>query len=103
MPKRNKILRKFQRTMNLVLILDWASRGPFYGTEFMDDCTRRGHKMSPGTLYPWLNLLVEEGILAEQDQVVEGKIRKYYTITPAGQDELAEIKNELADFSHSLL
>ena len=103
MHKGKKILRKFQRTANLLLILDWASRAPFYGTEFMDDAAKRGHKISPGTLYPWLNILVEEGTLSQEEHVVDGKVRKYYSLTSAGLEELGEIKKELEDLNNALL
>jgi len=40
-----------------------------------------------GTLYPMLHGL-EKGLLASEKRVIEGKVRKYYHLTPAGEEAL---------------
>lgn len=48
--------------------------------------------MSPGILYPILHKLNKEEILEVEKRIVEGKERKYYSITPKGVLEEAKIK-----------
>lgn len=55
---------------------------------------RHGYDMSPGTLYPLLHSMEEKGLLERKDLLVSGKIRKYYSITPLGEDVLAEAKEK---------
>ena len=61
-----------------------ASKEPIYGLWFIEELKRHGYRISPGTLYPILHRLEEEGLLKSYSENVEGKIRKYYKITPKG-------------------
>lgn len=71
-------------------ILYHASQGPIYGLEMIRELSRHGYQLSPGTLYPILHGLEKEGFLTSQQEVIEGKMRRVYTITPAGQAALSE-------------
>ena len=44
-------------------------------------------------MYPILHSLQEEGLIKSEEKVVEGKVRKYYSITPKGEGVLEEAKN----------
>lgn len=47
-------------------------------------------RLRAGTLYAALDRLVENGLLdTAGEQVVDGRNRRYYAITPAGRDTLA--------------
>lgn len=71
-------------------ILYHAGEEPVYGVWLIDELARHGYSLSPGTLYPMLHSLEKEGLLAREKRVVEGKARKYYRLTEAGQTALAE-------------
>jgi DNA-binding PadR family transcriptional regulator len=73
-----------------VHLLHHASCGPVYGAWFIEELRRHGYEVSPGTLYPVLRTLAEAGYLSREDQVVDGKVRKYYTITSLGRQAQAE-------------
>ena len=48
-------------------------------------------KLGPGTLYGVLDRLVTEGrIAAHHDEVVNGRLRRYYRITNSGRRAVAE-------------
>jgi DNA-binding PadR family transcriptional regulator len=51
---------------------------------------RHGYKVSYGVLYPALHRMEEDGLLVREDRVEEGRVRKYYTATETGQEELVE-------------
>jgi PadR family transcriptional regulator, regulatory protein PadR len=65
-----------------------ASREPIYGLDMIKELARHGYNLSPGTLYPILHNLEGEGYLASKKQVVVGKVRKYYEVTPSGRKAL---------------
>lgn len=60
----------------------------------INELKNHGYDISAGTLYPIINNLAEEGLLKKTDRVIEGKVRKYYTITPAGTEVLSEAKEK---------
>ena len=81
-------------------ILYHAAKEPIYGQEFSKELKRHGYEISFGTLYPILHKLEENGLLKKITKNVNGKIRKYYTITKKGNEVLQEAKmraKELVD------
>ena len=80
-----------------VHLLHHAAEKPIYGMEMMEELGRHGYKLSPGTLYPIFAGLVEAGFLRSNQMVVEGKVRKYYSITSGGRKALAEFKEKIRE------
>jgi DNA-binding PadR family transcriptional regulator len=62
-----------------------------------------GYSNSPGTLYPTLHRMEEEGLLRSTNEVVEGRTRRVYTITPAGRRALSDAKRLLAELADEVL
>ncbi len=91
---QDKILRKMFLGFIHIHILHHAKKEPFYGTWIIEELKEHGYDMSPGTLYPILHDLEEKGILTKSDVLVEGKIRKYYGITPVGETVLDEARKK---------
>jgi PadR family transcriptional regulator, regulatory protein PadR len=92
-------------------ILHHAAIKPIFGLWMIDELSHHGYTISPGTLYPILHNLEKQGLLNRENKQVEGKIRKYYSITPLGKDVLTEgkrkayelikeINEEVYDVSH---
>lgn len=84
-------------------ILYHASRRPVFGLEMIRELARHGYEISPGTLYPALHSLEREGLLAAEQKLAGGKIRKYYTATPAGREMLAQIRVKLKELVEEVL
>ena len=84
-------------------ILYHASKEPIYGAEILEELGRHGYRLSPGTLYPTLHRLESEGYLSVQKKVVEGKVRKYYSITGQGLAILDEAKGKIAELVDEVL
>ncbi|SHE86147.1 PadR family transcriptional regulator [Alkalibacter saccharofermentans] len=91
---KDSILRKFFLGFIQIHILHHAKKEPLYGAWMIKELERHGYDMSPGTLYPLLHSMEEKGLLERKDLLVSGKIRKYYSITPLGEDVLAEAKEK---------
>lgn len=80
-----------------VHLLHHAALGPIYGVEMMEELARHGYTLSPGTLYPIFHAMEAGGYLTSERQTVNGKVRKYYTITQAGRDALAEVRPKIQE------
>jgi len=84
-------------------ILYHAGKEPVYGTGIMEELGRHGYKLGPGTLYPILHKLGKEGYLNMSAELVKGKIRKYYSITPKGREALGEIKVKIMELVNEVV
>lgn len=90
-----------------VMILRLLAEKPMYGYQIVKELQTRSEgyfDLEQGTLYPALHRLEKDGLVSSQWEVVEdGPSRKYYTITEAGQAELAKSAQQWTDFSRNLL
>ncbi|NPV90627.1 MAG: PadR family transcriptional regulator [Firmicutes bacterium] len=80
-------------------ILYHASKEPIYGLEIIEELGRHGYKTSPGTIYPILHDLTEKGYLDCSPVNVEGKIRKYYSISESGRGVLQECRVKIRELA----
>ncbi len=76
------------------LILTALATGPKHGygvTQEVADISEGTVKLRAGTLYGALDRLVEqELIVVDRQEVVDGRLRRYYRLTDAGAGRLAE-------------
>lgn len=86
-----------------VHILYHASLSPVYGLELMEEIGSHGYHISPGTMYPILKKLEQDGLLISEKVNVEGKIRKYYSITDEGNIVLHESKKKIRELAREVL
>jgi len=79
------------------LLLTALAEGPQHGYGIMTDVARMSEgrvKLRAGTLYAALDRVVAEGLVeADREEVVDGRLRRYYRLTPLGGDRLtAEVE-----------
>lgn len=89
---QEQILRKIFLGFIHIHILHHAKKEPFYGSWMIEELKEHGYNVSPGTIYPILKSLETSNLLEKEDLLVDGKIRKYYKITPDGEDVLISAK-----------
>jgi DNA-binding PadR family transcriptional regulator len=99
----NKMLRDFFLGFVKVHLLHHASREPVYGVWFIEELARHDYQLSPGTLYPLLHNLEATGYLHREDRVVDGKVRKYYAITPLGREALTEARAKIQELVEEIM
>jgi DNA-binding PadR family transcriptional regulator len=97
------VLRDFLLGFVKVHVLHHAAQAPVYGLAMLEELRRHGYALGPGTLYPLLHGLEAGGYLAREDRVVGGKVRKYYTATPAGRAALTELKGKIRELVDEVL
>ncbi len=84
-------------------ILHHASEAPLYGLWMIEELAEHGYKLNASQLYPRFHRLERRGYLDRDDQVVDGKLRKYYRLTPAGRGYLDEQRRRLLELISEVL
>ena len=80
-----------------MLLLKLLSEKDMYGYEMIETLKGRSQnvfELKAGTLYPLLHQLEEKSFLCVYEKEVLGKVRKYYSITKAGQKQLKQKEAE---------
>ena len=86
-----------------VHVLHHAEEGRVFGVGLIKELGRHGYKLAPGTLYPLLHRMHADGLLTLEIEVVDGKQRKYYTITRKGRSVLSGVRPKLAELADEVL
>lgn len=63
----------------------------------IDELKRHGYEISAGTLYQIFHNLEKGGLLSSENITVNGKIRKYYSITEKGIAVLREANKKIGE------
>lgn len=91
---QDKIQRKFLLGFMQIHILHHAKKEPFYGAWMIEELEHHGYDISAGTLYPILHSMESNGLIEKDERLVDGKIRKYYSITDFGNEVLDEARKK---------
>jgi PadR family transcriptional regulator PadR len=95
--EHSKMFRDLLLGFVKIHVLYHASQKPVYGVGIQAELDRHGYKLSPGTLYPLLHNLEASELLERDERVVDGKVRKYYKITPQGRLVLKEARKKAVE------
>ncbi|MDP7726219.1 PadR family transcriptional regulator [Mycobacterium sp. TY814] len=96
-------MSQFLRGAVRLHILHHANVAPIHGAWMAEELESHGYKISPGTLYPTLHRMQEEGLLASRQEVVDGRARRVYEITELGRQALTEERTALAELASEIL
>jgi len=97
-----KILQRLYHGFVQLHILHHAKKEPVYGVWMMAELKSHGYEVSPGTLYPLLGDMTASGLLEQSKKNVNGKIRKYYAITPLGTEVFKAAGQKAAELFHEI-
>ncbi len=92
---KSAIIRNVALSFVRVHVLHHAAEEPVFGLAMIEELGRHGYELSPGTLYPILHGMEQSGLLTCEQEVVGGKVRKYYTATE--RRTLVELKKEIRE------
>lgn len=84
-------------------ILHHAAEGEIHGAWLATELRSHGYEISPGTLYPLLHRMQNEGLLTSSKRTVSGRVRRLYRITDVGQQELADERRALSELAREVL
>ncbi len=96
-------LTRFLRGAVELHILYHAGEGGVHGAWLSDELARHGYRISPGTLYPTLHRLEQEGLLRSKRTVVAGRTRRVYRSTRSGKRVLGQAKHALRELADEVL
>ncbi|TAF49796.1 MAG: PadR family transcriptional regulator [Runella slithyformis] len=98
----NEFLRGTLKTIVLKLLHE---RGRMYGYEITQDVKERTNgeiTLTFGALYPVLHKLEQEGLLVTQSEEADGRLRKYYSLTPIGTETAYQKASEFERFVEAM-
>ncbi len=98
----DRIFRDFFLGFIKLHILYHSKKEEIYGKEFKNELARHGYDISFGTLYPIFHKLEKNGYLISRKANIEGKIRKYYSITDKGDAILKKSKHRARELFNEL-
>ena len=96
-------MRAFLRGAVQLHILHHAAEHDVHGAWMSDELARHGYEISPGTLYPTLHRLEQEGLLASRDVLADGRHRRVYRATPQGRRTLEQARRALRELADEVL
>jgi PadR family transcriptional regulator PadR len=83
-------------------VLHHACQEPVFGLGMIKELRRHGYRIGPGTLYPLLHRLEQKRYLRSHKQVIGGKLRRCYSVTPAGRRALTDAKAKVSELFEEL-
>ncbi|MEO8508871.1 MAG: helix-turn-helix transcriptional regulator [Betaproteobacteria bacterium] len=92
-----QLMRDVSLAFIRIHVLHHAALEPVFGVEMMEELRRHGYAISPGTFYPLLHSLEAGGVLASTQEVAEGRARRYYRTTRAGDAVLRELRDRIRE------
>ena len=78
-------------------VLHHASEKPVYGAWIIEELSRHGYSLSPGTLYPLLHSLENKGYLRSREERDGRRRRRVYAITAKGRKAFAGTKEKVRE------
>jgi len=84
----NKLRLELRRGVIVLAVLSQL-KTPQYGYSLVQRLSELGMDIEEGTLYPLLRRLNKQGLLESDWEVGESRPRKYYKISPMGQNILS--------------
>ncbi len=88
-------------TLSAILLKLLSENERMYGYEIsqkVKELTDGKIVLKDGSLYPALQKMTADGLLSFKEEIVGGRVRKYYYLTKKGQKERAVYFDELKDF-----
>jgi DNA-binding PadR family transcriptional regulator len=88
-----KTLNELRRGMIVLAVLSQLDEEQ-YGYLLLKRLSDQGLELDQGTLYPLLRRLESQGLLSSDWKIEGSRPRRYYVISPKGQELLPRLKEE---------
>lgn len=88
-------------TLSAIILNLLAENGKMYGYEIFQRVKELSDDkilLKDGSLYPALQKMTKDGLLNFEEQHIGKRVRKYYFLTPKGQEKKIQYLEELKDF-----
>jgi DNA-binding PadR family transcriptional regulator len=101
-PHSSELLKGTLQTIVMKVLQD---HGRMYGyelTQKVKEISAGRILLTEGALYPTLHRLEADGLLTTQTVMLGRRVRKYYSLTPTGSHQAAQLVQEFADFIRTM-
>jgi DNA-binding PadR family transcriptional regulator len=101
-PHSSELLKGTLQTIVMKVLQD---HGRMYGyelTQKVKEISDGRILLTEGALYPTLHRLEADGLLTTQTVMLGRRVRKYYSLTPTGSHQAAQLVQEFADFIRTM-
>ena len=91
----------FKGTLQTIILKLLSENNKMYGyeiTQRVKSITQGELLIKEGALYPALHKLEAEGLLETSTEIVENRVRKYYSLSKNGEQEVVSKLKEARDF-----
>ena len=101
----NHISREILLAFWKVHILHHAQERPVYGQWILEELRRHGFQVSPGTLYPLLGRMEQQGLLrvVHKAETTSPKARREYQLTSNGARTLTALKEQVEELHREVV
>jgi PadR family transcriptional regulator PadR len=93
-----ELIKGTLKTIVLKLLADNKKMYGYEITQRVKELTMEKIQITEGALYPTLHAMEAEGLLTTETEFTGKRVRKYYSLSPAGKTKTKEKLGELADF-----
>ena len=94
----SELIKGTLKTIVLKLLADNKKMYGYEITQRVKVLTLEKIQITEGALYPTLHAMEAEGLLVTETEYIGKRVRKYYSLSPAGKSKTKEKLSELADF-----
>jgi len=95
----DKLEQELRRGVVVLAVLSQL-REDQYGYSLRQALSERGMPIEEGTLYPLLRRLEAQGLLESAWRIEDGPPRRYYRLSPTGEQLFSELTTSWRDLNH---
>jgi len=98
-----ELLKGTLKTIILKLLADNKKMYGYEITQKVKELIRDKIQITEGALYPTLHALETEKLVTTQTEYIGKRIRKYYSLSPAGKTKTREKLSEFSEFVNTMI
>ena len=99
----SELIKGTLKTIVLKLLIDNKKMYGYELTQRVKELTGDKIQITEGALYPTLHALENDGFVTTEIEYIGKRVRKYYTLSPAGKTKTQEKVTELTDFIETMI
>ena len=98
-----ELLKGTLKTIVLKLLADNKKMYGYEITQKVKELTRDKIQITEGALYPTLHALEADGLVTTEVEYIGKRVRKYYSLSPAGKAATREKLKEMTNFMDTMI
>lgn len=99
----SELIKGTLKTIVLKLLADHKKMYGYEITQKVKELTLDKIQITEGALYPTLHALEHDGFVTTETEYIGKRVRKYYSLSPAGKTKTKEKVTELSEFMQTLI